>query len=87
MRASVIHFVKRKVVIPVEGVELEGELVIPKKAKALVIFSQGGGSNQFSIRNQILAEVLRIRGFGTLLFDLLTTGEDEIYENRFDLSQ
>lgn len=32
-----------------------------------------------------MAEVLHSSGFGTLLFDLLTPEEDQLYENRFDI--
>lgn len=32
-----------------------------------------------------MAEVLRQRGLGTLLFDLLTEEEDREYGNRFDI--
>jgi putative phosphoribosyl transferase len=71
--------------IPVEGVLLQGELVIPQRADAVVIFSHGSGSSRFSPRNQQVARYLREKSFGTLLFDLLTREEDRNYHNRFNI--
>ena len=71
--------------IPLEGVTLEGTLVVPKDAREIVVFSHGSGSSRFSPRNTMVASHLQKRGFGTLLFDLLTALEDKEYENRFDI--
>lgn len=71
--------------IPVNDVELEGMLDVPNGAKGLVIFAHGSGSSRKSPRNNFVAEVIRERGLGTLLFDLLTEEEDQIRENRFDI--
>lgn len=71
--------------IPVDNATLMGELVIPPEAKAIIIFSHGSGSSRFSRRNQQVAEYLEERGFGTLLFDLLTKEEDRNYFNRFNI--
>ena len=71
--------------IPVEDVELEGMLDIPDGAEGLVVFAHGSGSSRKSPRNNFVAEVIRERGLGTLLFDLLTEEEDQIRENRFDI--
>lgn len=71
--------------IPVEGATLEGELVVPTDLAGLVIFAHGSGSSRHSPRNNFVAETLRERGLGTLLFDLLTEGEDQNRENRFDI--
>lgn len=63
---------------PIEGQgELTAELTVPPKATALVIFAHGSGSGRTSSRNQIVAQILNERGFGTLLFDLLTKEEQE----------
>lgn len=76
-----------EVKIPVgSGIVLEGSLEIPKGARAIVVFAHGSGSSRFSPRNNFVAKTLRENGFGTLLFDLLTEKEDEIYENRFNIS-
>jgi len=71
--------------IPVNGVELEGELVIPAVAQGVVLFAHGSGSSRHSPRNNFVAEVLRNAGSGTLLIDLLTRQEDATYETRFDI--
>ena len=71
--------------IPVDEIILEGELVIPGEANAIVIFSHGSGSSRFSPRNRMVAEYLHRQQLGTLLFDLLTTQEDRIYQNRFNI--
>jgi dienelactone hydrolase len=71
--------------IPVDSVTLEGNLVIPRSAKGIVLFSHGSGSSRLSPRNNFVAEVLQKAGLATLLFDLLTEEEDEIYETRFNI--
>ena len=71
--------------IPVDKIVLEGELVIPAEANAIVIFSHGSGSSRFSPRNRMVAAYLQRQHLGTLLFDLLTTSEDRIYQNRFNI--
>jgi putative phosphoribosyl transferase len=64
--------------IPVNEVSLEGELTIPKPGtSSLVIFAHGSGSSRFSPRNQWVAEILNGMGLATLLFDLLTSEEQE----------
>ncbi|MFC6863060.1 dienelactone hydrolase family protein [Halomicroarcula sp. GCM10025817] len=73
------------VAIPVGDVELDGILAIPPDASGVVVFAHGSGSSRHSPRNNFVAEVLRDRGLGTLLFDLLTEREDEVRENRFDV--
>jgi dienelactone hydrolase len=76
---------ERFVRIPVDDVELEGTLAVPDGARGLVVFAHGSGSSRKSPRNSFVAEVIRGRGLGTLLFDLLTEEEDRVRENRFDI--
>lgn len=76
---------ERLVTIPVDGADLEGELVVPDGATGLVVFAHGSGSSRKSPRNTYVANVLRERNLGTLLFDLLTEAEDTAYERRFDV--
>ena len=64
---------------------LDGELAIPSGAGAVIIFSHGSGSSRFSKRNRQVAGYLEKNNFGTLLFDLLTVNEDQVYSNRFDI--
>jgi dienelactone hydrolase len=59
------------------GLTLYGELSVPDEAAGLVLFAHGSGSSRHSPRNQFVAQVLREAGLGTLLFDLLTTEEEE----------
>lgn len=68
--------VERNVVIP--PASLEGDLVIPEKATAVIAFAHGSGSSRHSPRNQYVARVLQQGGLGTLLFDLLTAEEERI---------
>ena len=75
----------KEVSIPVGKVSVQGELIIPLKAKAIIIFSHGSGSSRFSKRNQMVAKYLNEKNFGTLLFDLLTEEEDLHYQNRFNI--
>jgi len=85
MKTRVTKSLNKEIRIPVGDIELEGELIIPEKAIGLVIFSHGSGSSRFSPRNNMVAEVLRRKNIGTLLFDLLTEKEDALYANRFDI--
>jgi pimeloyl-ACP methyl ester carboxylesterase len=64
-------------VIPLEGVNLEGEVELAEKGRGLVLFAHGSGSSRHSPRNQFVARVLRESGIGTLLFDLLTPQEEK----------
>lgn len=64
---------------------LEGKLGVPDSARALVLFAHGSGSSHRSPRNERVAEALRKRGLGTLLFDLLTPAEAEDRRNVFDI--
>ena len=73
------------VTVTVDDVALEGELIVPDGATGLVLFAHGSGSSRHSPRNNFVAERVRARGVGTLLFDLLTEAEDRTYETRFDI--
>jgi len=64
------------VLIPVGGVDVEGELVLPEQPIGIVLFAHGSGSSRHSPRNQFVARALRQARLGTLLFDLLTADEE-----------
>jgi putative phosphoribosyl transferase len=68
---------------------LSGNLIVPENAVALVLFAHGSGSSRHSPRNQFVARTLNHAGLGTLLFDLLTPGEEQIdtytREHRFNI--
>jgi len=63
--------------IPVGSVEVEGNMFLPQETGCLIIFAHGSGSSRFSPRNQYVAKEFNKSGIGTLLFDLLTPGEEE----------
>jgi len=63
--------------IPVRGANLDGDLIVPGDARGLVLFAHGSGSSRRSPRNQYVARVLQKAGIGTLLFDLLTSREEQ----------
>lgn len=69
---------QRSVQITAGDVTLAGDLSIPQGAEGLVLFAHGSGSSRFSPRNRFVAQVLQAGGLATLLFDLLTAGEEEI---------
>jgi putative phosphoribosyl transferase len=71
----------RNISIPVNGIQLDGELHLSPAAMGIVIFAHGSGSSRRSPRNQYVARVLQEAGIGTLLFDLLTP-EEEVAESR-----
>jgi len=75
----------REVSIEAAGATLPGTLTIPKGASGLVLFAHGSGSSRRSPRNRFVAEVLQSRGIATLLFDLLTGGEESIDEYTAEL--
>ena len=71
--------------IPLSGITLKGDLVIPEKATGIVVFSHGSGSSRFSPRNRMVAELIQKQNIATFMFDLLTEEEDHINENRFNI--
>jgi len=71
--------------IPVDSITLEGALSIPLQAEGVVLFAHGSGSSRHSPRNNFVARVLQSAKLGTLLIDLLTKEEDEVYRTRFDI--
>jgi dienelactone hydrolase len=77
------------VTIPVGQTAIEGDLVMPAGAGALVVFAHGSGSSRHSPRNQHVAAELHDGALATLLIDLLTAEEEAIdlrtAELRFDI--
>ena len=77
--------------IPVAGLTIEGDLIVPSAAAGLVIFAHGSGSSRFSRRNRAVADVLSEGGFATLLLDLLTREEEAVDQHagqyRFDIER
>jgi putative phosphoribosyl transferase len=81
--------VAHSVMIPSDGLYLEGVLFIPKSATGLVLFVHGSGSSRLSVRNQYVARFLNEAKIATLLFDLLTVEEEKVDDRtgalRFDI--
>jgi len=77
----------KEIEIYINSICLKGNLrlVEDKKNKGIVLFSHGSGSSRLSIRNNYVASLLLEQGYSSLLFDLLTLEEDQVYENRFDI--
>jgi putative phosphoribosyl transferase len=80
---------KSALVVPIQGIELNGDLTCPDNPRGLVIFAHGSGSSRFSPRNNYVADKLNQAGFATFLFDLLTEDEERVdvitREYRFDI--
>lgn len=62
--------------VDADGVQLEGNLLVPAGAFGVVVFAHGSGSSRFSSRNRHVAELLREGDAGTLLIDLLSAKEE-----------
>jgi dienelactone hydrolase len=81
--------VRQSVRITTGPVTLEGNLVVPKNARGVVLFAHGSGSSRHSPRNKAVAQTLLQGGLITLLIDLLS-GDEEAQERstrhlRFDI--
>ncbi|MFE9723584.1 phosphoribosyltransferase family protein [Streptomyces sp. NPDC005794] len=84
-RASGGRTTAEEVVVDAGGVPLPGDLALPGDAEAVVVFAHGSGSSRHSPRNRSVATALNRAGLGTLLFDLLTPGEEVYRANVFDI--
>lgn len=75
----------KEIEIPIANESLKGDLTIFPHMKALIVFAHGSDSSRKSPRNQGVASYLNKHGFGTLLFDLLTTEEAQVRRNVFNI--
>jgi putative phosphoribosyl transferase len=64
--------------IPVGGMALDADLVIPEATRAVVLFAHGSGSSRHSPRNRYVARELQRAGLATVLADLLTPAEEQV---------
>ena len=84
------HYKMHELRIHAESEVLAGNLTIPDNVSALVMFVHGSGSSRHSPRNQFVARTLNDAGLATLLFDLLTPGEEAMdlrtREHRFNIA-
>jgi pimeloyl-ACP methyl ester carboxylesterase len=69
-------FVERYDQVPVDGIHLEAEVVVPQRPTGVVIFAHGSGSGRMSPRNRYVAGELQQAGLATVLADLLTIDEE-----------
>jgi putative phosphoribosyl transferase len=72
--------------IPAGRIRLGGHLTIPALPAGIVVFAHGSGSSRHSPRNRYVSGVLNQSGLTTLLFDLLTMGEEANRDNVFDIA-
>lgn len=63
--------VNRSVRVAVDGAPLAGELSVPPRANALVVFVTGDWTGGHTARESNIADLLFTRGIGTLLVDLV----------------
>lgn len=71
---------QKEITIIEKDIELKGLMSSKPENIGLVLFAHGSGSSRLSPRNQLVAKILNEKNIATLLFDLLTTKEDEIDE-------
>ena len=76
---------RRSAEIPVTGVALPADIVVPALPLGWVLFAHGSGSGRLSPRNLEVAAGLQRAGIATLLFDLLTSEEETDRANVFDV--
>ncbi|KUO14555.1 dienelactone hydrolase family protein [Streptomyces dysideae] len=68
--------ISEMVSVPAARVNLSGDLAVPTSARAMVLFAHGIDRSRHSRHSRSIAAQLRTAGFGTLLVDLLSEGED-----------
>jgi putative phosphoribosyl transferase len=76
---------EHEVVVDGGGLGLAGTLTVPAGAAGIVLFAHGSGSSRHSPRNRAVAAALQQAPLATLLFDLLTPGEDADRSAVFDI--
>ncbi|MHB1037348.1 MAG: phosphoribosyltransferase family protein [Pirellulales bacterium] len=80
---------QRTLRISTGSVVLEGDLTMPERARGIVLFAHGSGSNRYSPRNRFVAEFFLESNLATLMLDLLTPAEQKIDDQtrqlRFDI--
>ncbi len=76
---------EQSVDLALDGQIHQGILGVPETPIGLVVFAHGSGSSRLSPRNHQVARTLQASRIATLMFDLLTEGEDRTYANRFDI--
>ena len=84
-----MNIVEESLQVPVAGVVLGADVVVPEQARGVVVFAHGSGSSRHSPRNRFVAVQLLTAGLATVLADLLTPMEEQrdavTAELRFDI--
>ena len=84
-----MNIVEESLQIPIAGVVLGADVVVPEQARGVVVFAHGSGSSRRSPRNRFVAVQLLTAGLATVLADLLTPMEEQrdavTAELRFDI--
>jgi putative phosphoribosyl transferase len=84
-----MNIVEESLQIPVTGVVLDADVVVPDQVRGVVLFAHGSGSSRHSPRNRYVAAELQTAGLATVLADLLTPAEEQrdawTGELRFDI--
>jgi len=70
--------IEAEIKIPVGSVIVKGNLIVPHNARGVIVFVHGSGSSRFSPRNQYVSKQFVNARFGILLFDLLTSQEEQV---------
>jgi putative phosphoribosyl transferase len=83
--ASPVRVDEQLVDVRVGTFTLEGQLVVPRNAQALVVFAYDTGNSRHSPRNQAVTESMHGAALGTLSLDLLTPNEAAIDRRTGDL--
>ncbi|MBL8168548.1 MAG: alpha/beta hydrolase [Acidobacteria bacterium] len=82
--------VTKEVILSLPSAVLAGELQLPEAARGLVLFAHNSGQGRYNPHQQLVAQIIRRAGIGTLLLDLLTSAEDAIDQQthhlRFDIA-
>jgi putative phosphoribosyl transferase len=78
MNEAMERIEERQVRVTAGLATLEGNLNLPERAQAVVLFAHGSGSSRNSLRNRYVAHVLNEVKLATLLIDLLTAEEEAI---------
>ncbi len=78
--------IDQDVEIKTAHLRLPGRLTVPAHATGIIVFAHGSGSSRLSPRNRYVADLLNQAGLGTLLFDLLTSAEEQDRTNVFDVA-
>ena len=72
------HYREKEISIGINSIRFKGSLVVPDRARGVVLFADGSGSSRFSSHNRHVAQLLHESRLATLLIDLLTTKEEKI---------